>query len=90
MRIPGLKVARKKAVVILSAGASRGASCFRDSINPAPLDADFFSLMERIQHRDVGLPKLLEFVKTEFGEHSFPRMQEMFTQIEALSELSEE
>lgn len=89
MRIPGLDIQRKKAVVILGAGASRGASCFQDSLLPPPLDTDFFSLLERVQHRDRDLKQLLEFVKGEFGEVSFPRMEELFTQLEALSEFHE-
>lgn len=89
MRIPGLDMQRKKAVVILGAGASRGAHCFRDTLLPPPLDSDFFSLLERVQHRDRALKQLLEFVKSEFGEVSFPRMEELFTQIEALSEFHE-
>jgi len=89
MRIPGLDIQRKKAVVILGAGASRGAECFEGSLLPPPLDTDFFSLLERIQHRDRALKQLLEFVKSEFGEASFPRMEELFTQIEALSEFHE-
>ncbi len=89
MRIPGLDIQRKKAVVILGAGASRGAQCLQDSLLPPPLDTDFFSLLERVQHRDRALKQLLEFVKSEFGEASFPRMEELFTQIEALSEFHE-
>jgi hypothetical protein len=89
MRIPGLDVKRKKAVVILGAGASRGAHCFRDTLLPPPLDTDFFSLLERVQHRERALKQLLEFVKGEFGEAAFPRMEELFTQIEALSEFHE-
>jgi len=89
MRIPGLNINDKKAVVILGAGASRGGQCFQDSLLPPPLDTDFFLLMERVQHQDKALKQLLEFVKNEFGEASFPRMEELFTQIEALSEFHE-
>ena len=89
MRIPGLNIRSKKAVVILGAGASRGAVCFRDKLLPPPLDTDFFSLLERVQHQEPDLRQLLEFVKREFGEASFPRMEELFTQIEALSEFHE-
>ena len=89
MRIPGLDIKRKKAVVILGAGASRGASCFQNSLLPSPLDTDFFMLLERVQHLDYSLKQLLEFVKAEFGESFFPRMEEFFTQLEALSEFHE-
>lgn len=89
MRIPGLNIRSKKTVVILGAGASRGARCFHDKFLPPPLDTDFFSLIERVQHREPDLKQLLEFVKSEFGEASLPRMEELFTQIEALSEFHE-
>jgi hypothetical protein len=46
--------------------------------------------MERVQHRDDSLCRLLEFVKGEFGEAAFPRMEELFTQLEALSEFHEQ
>lgn len=89
MRISGLGIDQKKAVVILGAGASRGAQCFKNSLLPAPLDTDFFSLMEHVQHHDDSLRDLLSFVKSEFGENAFLRMEELFTQLEALSEFHE-
>jgi SIR2-like protein len=85
MRISRLGFDRKKAVVILGAGSSRGASCFQKTLLPPPLDADFFSLLEHIKHRNKYLKLLLEFVKDEFGTSHFPKMEEVFTQLEVLS-----
>ena len=85
MEIKKLKISDKKAIVILGAGASRGAKCFEGRINPAPLDADFFSVMQRVCHRHKDLKEFLEFVRAEFGAGSCPGMEELFTQLEALN-----
>jgi hypothetical protein len=85
MRISKLDVSNRKALVILGAGASRGAQCFENVMNPAPLDADFFGIMQRLCSRDQKLAKFLEFVRFEFGAGSSPGMEELFTQLEALA-----
>lgn len=74
------------ATVILGAGASRGAKCFENNLLPAPLDTDFFAVMQRVQHKEKLLSDFLEFVRTEFGDGACPRMEELFTQLEALDE----
>lgn len=86
MRIPKLGVKDTQATVILGAGASRGASCFEDSLLPAPLDSDFFSLMQHVQHLDPLLGGFLDFLRDELGTGACPRMEEFFTQLEALDE----
>jgi hypothetical protein len=86
MRINKLGVTNKKATVILGAGASRGAKCFVNNLLPAPLDADFFAVMQRVQHKEKILSDFLEFVRTEFGDGACPKMEELFTQLEALEE----
>jgi hypothetical protein len=85
MRIKKLNIEDKKATVILGAGASRGAKCFEEVMNPAPLDADFFTIMQRVCHHDPRLEKFLEFVRAEFGAGASPGMEELFTQLEALA-----
>jgi hypothetical protein len=85
MRIDRLGV-NKKATVILGAGASRGASCFNNSLLPAPLDADFFRLMQRVEHKSPLLADFMRFIRTEFGDGACPRMEELFTQLEGLEE----
>src|ERR1043166_6718211 len=86
MRINELGITNKKATVILGAGAARGAKCFDNSLLPAPLDADFFALMQRVQHKEKLLSDFLGFLRGEFGEGACPRMEELFTQLEALEE----
>lgn len=86
MKIPKLGIDYKKAVVILGAGASRGASCFEGNSLTAPLDTDFFGLMQKVQHRDTRLENLIRFVREELGEGARPRMEEFFTQLEALED----
>jgi len=81
MRITKLSIRNKTAIVILGAGASRGAKCFEGAMNPAPLDADFFSIMQRVCHLEARLERFLEFVRAEFGSGSCPGMEEMFTQL---------
>ncbi len=86
MRINKLGISNKKATVILGAGASRGAKCFENTLLPAPLDADFFAVMQRVQHNEKLLSDFLEFLRAEFGDGACPRMEELFTQLEALEE----
>lgn len=84
MNIPKLDI-KKKAVVILGAGASRGSSHFKGSLTPAPLDGDFFKILELIQHKDPNLKALLQFIRKEFRKGSYPSMEAVFTQLEALA-----
>lgn len=72
----------KEATVLLGAGASRGASPFHDAMVPAPLDTDFFQLMEMIRHREPELGVFLKSVRDEIGNGSYPRMEEWFSRIE--------
>ena len=89
MQITQLKIPNKRATVILGAGASRGAKCFEDAMNPAPLDADFFRIMQRVCHLDAKLEQFLQFVREEFGAGTCPGMEELFTQLEALARFHE-
>lgn len=86
MLLRGLGVARAdRSVVILGAGASRGASFCRPgrSVLP-PLDADFF---RQAQHLDEATynkyaKPVLEFVRTEYGSRTLPTLEAVFTQLE--------
>lgn len=84
MRIPQLGI-DKKALVILGAGASRGASCFEGATHLPPLDTDFFARMELLQSQSARVRGVLEFLKEEFGAEYRPRMEEYFTQLEGLN-----
>lgn len=85
MNIPALGIKKQRAVVILGAGASRGSSKFKNSLTPAPLDGDFFKILERLQHNDANLKGLLQFIREEFGKGNYPAMEAVFTQLEALA-----
>lgn len=84
MRITKLGIKEKKANVILGAGASRGAACFQSEDIKPPLDFDFFTQMELVSYRDPALKDFLKFVKSEFSVSPMPKMEELFTQLEAL------
>ena len=84
MRIPQLGI-DKKALVILGAGASRGASCFEGQTHVPPLDTDFFARMELLQNQSARVRGVLEFLKEQFGAEYRPRMEEYFTQLEGLN-----
>lgn len=72
-------------MVVLGAGASRGASfCTPGRQVLPPLDADFFRLA---QHLDEGVynrfaKPVLEFLRDEYGARSLPTLEEVFTQLE--------
>lgn len=90
MNLQGLGLANvSPAVVILGAGASRGASFTgQDAGGPLPpLDADFFHQLERLPHRSRRQRRLLEFVEAEFGS-SARSMENVFSQLMASDEIS--
>lgn len=72
----------RKTLVILGAGASRGANFLSDSTGPrSPLDADFFSELQRLPPTKES-SKLLDFVRNEFGSSIGLSMEEFFSQVE--------
>lgn len=87
--------AHRKTLVVLGAGASRGASFVRDDRYEArpPLDSDFFSEMQRIkQASDVkeDVDGLLRFVRKEFGFNLTLSMEHFFSHVEAADRFHEE
>ena len=72
----------RKTLVVLGAGASRGASFVRGAHKARPpLDLDFFSELQRLGH--VGnVRELLKFVRGEFGTNLSLSMEEFFSQVE--------
>lgn len=73
---------RREAIVILGAGATRGASFVNDhSLLKPPLDADFFTQLRasEIGQRDDA-QALLQFIATEFGETE-PSMEAFYSQV---------
>jgi len=80
------------AVVVLGAGASRGASFVTDSGVLPPLDADFFEQVQRMPPRLLSTAdrQLLQFIKEEFGMSGFPTLETFFTQVEAVDRFHHE
>lgn len=73
---------RLKTLVILGAGASRGASFAAEKRGPLPpLDLDFFRQLQRLGSSDP-VDQLLAFVRSEFGARLNVSMEEFFSQAE--------
>lgn len=72
--------ANRKTLVILGAGASRGASFVNASKGPKPpLDIDFFLQLQRLS-LNQETKNLLKFIREEFGSNTGPNMEEFFSQ----------
>jgi hypothetical protein len=86
MNVPTLGVeGDNPTVVVLGAGASRGASFVSDAQVLPPLDADFFDQAQRMSPGLNSADKsLIEFIHNEFGLSGFPTLETFFTQIEAV------
>jgi len=87
MRIQGLGLdTDRKTVVVLGAGASRGASFVGGHGVQPPLDADFFTQAQRLTGTLTADDKaLFQFIREEFGIASFPTLETFFTQVEAVN-----
>lgn len=73
---------RLKTLVLLGAGASRGASFASENRGPLPpLDLDFFRQLQRLA-RSRPVDHLLSFVRSEFGARLNVSMEEFFSQAE--------
>lgn len=82
LRLLGLN---KRAVVILGAGASRGASFARRNINIVPpLDKDFFLQLQKIplSSKQSVIKRFLGFARDEFGNDLNVSMEKFFSQIQ--------
>lgn len=82
----GLGILRAvRSVVVLGAGASRGASFVTPGRQVLPpLDADFFSQAQQLDeaaYRDHARP-IIKFLRGEFGPHALPTLETVFTQLE--------
>lgn len=78
--------ANKKAVVLLGAGASRGASFVNNKKILPPLDKDFFEQLQRLPSNGKELPhiQLLGLARDEFGQLLDISMESFFSQIQFL------
>jgi hypothetical protein len=73
-------------VVVLGAGASRGAACVRQTGVAPPLDADFFAQAQRMPAAALSKKDrdLFTFVRDEFGQGQAPTLEVFFTQMSAV------
>src|SRR4051794_8702412 len=86
MLLRGLGVLRAvRSVVILGAGASRGASFVQPGRQVLPpLDTDFFRQAQQVDeatYREYAKP-VLEFIRDEYGITTVPTLEALFTQLE--------
>ena len=81
-----MKRNRPSTVFVLGAGATRGCSFVKATVDPClpPLDRDFFAQLQRVQnakHREL-IDRLLEGVVSIFGTNFSVGMEEVFTTLE--------
>lgn len=79
-----------KRVIVLGAGASRGASTSADRVVEPPLNADFFTQVQRIttpKHLK-NVRQVMQDVVELFGPNFSLTMEEYFTQLESFATMS--
>ena len=88
MELPNLNLKYKNTTLILGAGASYGASCFENKKVAAPLDADFFRQVQKLDFskKDKNIQDLLAFLRSEFDPSLRMPMEKFFTQVESLDD----
>jgi SIR2-like domain len=77
-------------VVVIGAGASRGATISRDRACLPPLNADFFTQLQRIsasKHRTT-VENVINDVVNLFGSNFDLTMEEYFTQLESIARMT--
>lgn len=86
MLLRGIGVPRAdRSVVVLGAGASRGASfCGPGRQVLPPLDADFFRQAQALDEKTYGkyAKPVLEFLRSDYGARTLPTLETVFTQLE--------
>ena len=76
----GIGGSSRKTLVILGAGASRGASFVNDEVGVVPpLDMDFFQQVARLRQTNES-KRLLEFVREEYGHEIGLSMEKFFSE----------
>lgn len=76
----GLPALKRKSLVVLGAGASRGASFVQDPTSALPpLDRDFFQQLTRMPATPAA-DRLLEFVRAEYGHELGVSMEQFFSE----------
>jgi hypothetical protein len=76
----GLRGSRRKTLLVLGAGASRGAEFVTGQVGVLPaLDADFFQQMSRLSESEAAA-RLLSFVRSEYGHEAGLSMEHFFSE----------
>lgn len=85
MVVPGLGGKDRKTLVILGAGATRGASFVRsDTTVPPPLDADFFQILQMsATGRRLEARELLDHVRANYGPALDVGLETVFNNLDA-------
>ncbi len=80
----------RKTLVILGAGASRGASYVTDqTLVLPPLDIDFFQQLSRMNHTEDSR-YLLEFIRSEYGHEIGLSMEQFFSEADYTNRFHQE
>lgn len=91
MEIPKLGSPDRKTLVVLGAGASRGASFARNSVLAPPLDRDFFQILQMSRTgRTQDGRDLLEHVRDAYGPALNISMEAVFSNLEAAGTFAQE
>lgn len=86
----GIPGGKRKTLVVLGAGASRGASFVTGEIGVLPpLDVDFFQQLTRIPDCAAGA-RLMEFVRAEYGHEAGLSMERFFSEADYTHRFHEE
>ena len=86
----GLSGGRRKTLVILGAGASRGASFVTDQTGVLPpLDLDFFQQLARMDYSKDSR-RLLEFIRSEYGHEIGLSMEKFFSEADYTNRFHQE
>lgn len=85
VNVPGLGGKDRKTLVILGAGATRGASFVGgDTPVPPPLDADFFQILQMsATGRGAEARELLEYVRSNYGPALDVGLETVFNNLDA-------
>lgn len=79
-----------KRVIVLGAGASRGASTSEGKLCQPPLNADFFTQLQRIANpkHEKKVASVVRDIVSLFGPNFSLTMEEYFTQLESMATMS--
>lgn len=84
MKLPSLGSPERKTLVVLGAGATRGASFVAGAALPPPVDRDFFRILQMSDTgRSEGGRQLLDHVREAYGPALDIGMETVFTNLDA-------